>query len=127
MKDVSKDTKYQQAGIDRLITREDGSVISIEYKCDLAARWTGNLFFETLSNDKEGIPGWGWTSQADYWIFLIPEQEILIFKPGDLRLLIWETYKELTAKRVPNQEYNTIGYPISLPSVRKVACYQKIL
>ena len=78
--DVSGEMKYQQAGIDRVVTRSDGSVITIEYKFDLAAKRTGNLFFETISNDKEMIPGWGWSSQADYWIVLIPEQEIRIFQ-----------------------------------------------
>lgn len=86
--DVSGEMKYQQAGIDRIITRSDGSVITIEYKFDLAAKRIGNLFFETISNDKEMIPGWGWSSQADYWIVLIPEQEILVFKPGKLRALV---------------------------------------
>jgi len=92
---VSEDMKYQQSGIDRVVTRSDGSVITIEYKFDIAAKRTGNLFFETISNDKELIPGWGWSSQADYWIFLIPEQEILVFKPGKLRALVWELQKSL--------------------------------
>jgi hypothetical protein len=57
--DVSEDLKYQQSGIDRVVTRLDGSVITIEYKFDMATKRTGNLFFETVSNDKELIPGWG--------------------------------------------------------------------
>ena len=39
--DVSEEIKYQKAGIDRVVTRSDGSVITIEYKFDLAAKRTG--------------------------------------------------------------------------------------
>jgi len=125
--DVSEDEKYQQSGIDRLITRSDGTVLSIEYKFDIAAKRTGNLFFETTSNDKERVPGWGWTSQACYWIFLIPEQEILVFKPGKLRSLVWQLQKSLQEKRIANKGYNTIGYPIPLTEARKVASQIKTL
>jgi hypothetical protein len=125
--DVSEDLKYQQSGIDRIVTRPDGSIITVEYKFDIAAKRTGNLFFETLSNDKERIPGWGWSSQADYWIFLIPEQEIIIFKPGELRALVWESQKLLKERSVANRRYNTIGYPVPLVQARKVAFLVKTL
>jgi len=125
--DVSEDLKYQQSGIDRLVTRSDGSVVTIEYKLDMVAKRTGNIFFETVSNDKERIPGWGWSSQADYWIFLIPEQEILVFKPGRLRTLVWELQKSLKERSVPNKGYNTIGYPTPLIQARKVASQIKTL
>ena len=124
---VSEDLKYQQLGIDRVVTRSDGSVITVEYKFDIAAKRTGNLFFETISNNTENIPGWGWTSQADYWIFLIPEQEILVFKPGRLRALVWDLQKSLTKKTVPNKGYNTVGYPIPLTKAREVAFQVKTL
>ena len=88
---------------------------------------TGNIFFETVSNDKERIPGWGLSSQADYWIFLIPEQEILVFKPGRLRTLVWELQKSLKERSVPNKGYNTIGYPTPLIQARKVASQIKTL
>lgn len=127
MINVSEDPKYQQSGVDRVVTRSDGSVITVEYKFDVAAKRTGNLFFETISNDKERIPGWGWTSQADYWIFLIPEREILVFKPGRFRALVWELQKSLTERNVPNKGYNTVGYPISLTKVREVAFQVKTL
>ncbi|MFZ4664968.1 MAG: hypothetical protein ACOYME_00905 [Prochlorotrichaceae cyanobacterium] len=125
--DVSEDLKYQQSGIDRVVTRSDGSVITIEYKFDIAAKRTGNLFFETISNDKKMIPGWGWSSQADYWIVLIPEQEIIIFKPGMLRALVWELQKTVQKRSVPNKGYNTVGYPIPLTQARKVSFKIKTL
>jgi hypothetical protein len=125
--DVSEDLKYQRSGVDRIVTRSDGSIITVEYKCDMAAKRTGNLFFETVSNDKERIPGWGWSSQADYWIFLIPEQEIIVFKPGKLRALVWELQKSLKERSVANRMYNTIGYPVPLVQARKVAFQVKTL
>ncbi|MEM7795814.1 MAG: hypothetical protein AAF579_15345 [Cyanobacteria bacterium P01_C01_bin.118] len=125
--DVSDNLKYQQSGIDRIVMRSDGSVITVEYKFDIAARRTGNLFFETMSNDKAKIPGWGWSSQADYWIFLIPQQEILVFNPGKLRSLVWALQKTLKEKNVVNQGYNTVGYPIPLIQARKVAFQTKTL
>lgn len=125
--DVSDNFEYQQSGIDRLVTRSDGSIITVEYKFDLVAKRTSNLFFETISNDKEQIPGWGWSSQADYWIFLIPHQEILVFKPGKLRALVWKLHKSLKEKSVPNRGYNTIGYPVPLIETRKVADHIKSL
>lgn len=124
---VSEDMKYQQLGIDRVVTRSDGSIVTIEYKFDIAAKRTGNLFFETISNDKDKIPGWGWSSQADYWIFLIPKQEILVFKPGRLRVLVWELQKSLKERIIPNKGYNTIGYPIPLIHARKAAFQIKTL
>lgn len=124
---VSEDINYQQSGIDRVATRSDGSIITIEYKFDIAAKRTGNLFFETMSNDKEQVPGWSWSSQADYWIFLIPEQEILVFKPGKLRALVWNLQKSLKERSIPNKGYNTIGYPIPLVHARKVAFQVKTL
>ena len=125
--DVSDNLKYQQSGIDRIVTRSDGSIITVEYKLDIAARRTGNLFFETVSNDKAKIPGWGWSSQADYWIFLIPQQEILVFNPGKLRALVWALQKTLKEKSVANKGYNTIGYPTPLIQAREVAFQTKTL
>ncbi len=119
--DVSDNPKYQEVSIDRILTRSDNSAITVEYKFDLAAKRTGNLFFETISVDIKNVPGWGWSSQADYWIFLIPDQEILIIKPGRLRALIWKKYREGSEKQIQNHGYNTLGIPIPLSEVRQIA------
>jgi hypothetical protein len=124
---VSENNNYQKSGIDRVISRLDGSFVTIEYKLDIAAKRTGNIFFETTSNDRKMIPGWGWSSQADYWIFLVPEQEILVFKPGDLRALIWNLQGSVKQRSVHNKGYNTIGYPVPLSQARKVATQIKTL
>ncbi|MFB8788816.1 MAG: hypothetical protein U7123_08195 [Potamolinea sp.] len=79
--DVSGIKKYQENCIDRILMRLDGTTVSVEYKFDLASSRTGNLFFETVSVDNQDLPGWGWRSQADYWVFLLPTLEILVVEP----------------------------------------------
>ena len=119
--DVSDIPKYQEVGVDRIIERVDGTTATVEYKFDIAAKRTGNLFFETVSIDTQQVPGWGWSSQADYWIFLIPEQEILVVHPGKLRSLVWQHQMVLKEKAVPNKSYKTLGVPVPLLDVRKIA------
>jgi len=119
--DVSDIPSYQKAGIDRIIERKDGTTATVEYKFDVAAKRTGNLFFETVAIDSQGIPGWGWTSQADYWIFLIPEQEIVIVQPGKFRSLVWQRQTVLKERSVPNKNYKTLGVPVPLSDVGKIA------
>ncbi len=121
VRDVSAIPNYQKAGIDRIIDRQDGTSSTVEYKFDVAAKRTGNLFFETVAVDSQNLPGWGWTSQADYWIFLIPEQEIIIVQPGKFRSLVWLHQKVLAERTVPNKNYNTLGVPVPLFDVRKIA------
>ncbi|ACK65724.1 conserved hypothetical protein [Rippkaea orientalis PCC 8801] len=125
--DVSSIEKYQKMGIDRLLMRSDGSIITVEYKFDLASARTGNLFFETISVDTKNLTGWGWSSQADYWIFLIPTPEIIVIEPNKLRNLVWELRSILKEKKVPNINYNTWGVIIPLKQVKKIAHYQKKL
>ncbi|WP_016952506.1 hypothetical protein [Anabaena sp. PCC 7108] len=119
--DVSAIARYQEIGIDRIIERQDGTSATVEYKYDMAAKRTGNIFFETVAVDIKNIPGWGWTSQADYWIFLIPQQEIIIIQPGNLRSLVWQKHLLLTERTVPNKNYKTLGIPVPLSDVRKIA------
>lgn len=111
-------------GIDRLLTRPDGSVVTVEYKFDLAASRTGNIFFETVSVDQRDIPGWGWSSQADYWIFLLTTNEILVVKPSRFRTLVWESRFQTTEKKIPNSNYNTLGVPIPFKKVQEISSYR---
>lgn len=121
--DVSNVPKYQILGIDRILTRPDESKIKVEYKYDIASSRTGNLFFETVSIDNKNIPGWGWSSQADYWIFLLSTPEVIVIAPGEFRNLVWQLRTKLSEKRIPNKGYKTIGVPIPLEKVRKIAHY----
>ena len=73
------------------------------------------------------VPGWGWSSQADYIIFLIPEQEIIVFEPAKLRALVWEKRDRLHSKSISNEGYNTVGYPLSLLEAKTLAFYVQTL
>lgn len=117
--DVSDASYFRERCIDRVIERSDGTMIFVEYKFDKAAKRTRNIFFETVSVDSKNIPGWGWKTQADYLFILIPEQELLVFRPDSLRALLWENRYSVEEKIVPNIGYRTIGYPISLAKVRE--------
>jgi hypothetical protein len=101
----------------------DGILKTVECKTDPKARETGNIFFETVSVSKseKQTPGWGWTSQADYWVYLIPDQEILVFCPGDLRAMVWSCRDSLSEKSASNKGYRTLGYPVNIARARKVA------
>jgi hypothetical protein len=121
--DVSGVKKYQKSGVDRILMRPDGTTVSVEYKFDLASSRTGNLFFETVSVDNKNIPGWGWQSQAEYWIFLLPTMEVLVVEPGSLRNIIWRYRLEVEEKEIQNAGYKTFGIPIPLSKVREIAYY----
>ncbi len=121
--DVSGVRKYQEDGIDRILMRPDGTTVSVEYKFDIASSRTGNLFFETVSVDNQDLPGWGWRSQADYWIFLLPSMEVLVVEPGKMRNLIWQDRLGAKDKEVQNVGYKTLGIPISLAKVRDITYY----
>ena len=120
--DVSHILQYQTSGIDRLLIHPSGFTLSVEYKFDKAAARTGNLFFETTSVDTTGILGWGWSSQADYWIFLVPDNDIYIVKPSDFRLLVWQKREQLKEKHIQNCGYRTIGFPVKIADVKNISC-----
>lgn len=120
--DVSHILEYQTSGIDRLLMHSSGFTVSVEYKFDKAASRTGNLFFETTSVDTKGIPGWGWSSQADYWIFLLSDNNLYIVKPSNFRLLVWQKREQLKEKYIPNCGYHTIGFPVKIADVKNISC-----
>ncbi len=124
---VSDIKLYQESGIDRILMRPDGSTIRVEYKFDIASSRTGNLFFETVSVDTRNVPGWGWSSQADYWIFLLPSMEVLVVEPSQLRTLAWQYRDQLVDKAIQNLGYKTMGIAIPLDKVRAIARCVKAL
>jgi hypothetical protein len=64
----------QRQGIDRHFThRQSGATYTIEYKTDWTAARTGNAFVETVSVDSAAIPGWVYTSQAEWLAYFLPD------------------------------------------------------
>ncbi|XWK90044.1 MAG: hypothetical protein U7127_08355 [Phormidium sp.] len=123
IQDVSEIPEYQKAGIDRLLIRPDGEIAKAEFKTDRIAKNSEQLFFETVSVVHRNILGWGWTSQADLWIFLIPGQELLFIEPGKLRSLVAEKLAILEKKSVQNKGYSSEGFLVPLEEVRKIALH----
>lgn len=117
--DVSEIAKYQKDNIDRLLVEEDSSEMSLEIKTDYTASRTANLFFEI---ERQGVPTWGMKSKADYFVFLIPEQELLFVKPCELRRLVCQNRTKLQEKTV--RETNTVGLPIPIKTVQNIASYR---
>lgn len=115
--DVSDCPKYQKLDIDRILVSSDGSRQSLEIKTDYKARETQNIFFEVATGDR---PGWGYKSQADLWVFLIPGQELLMVKPGNFRLLVLD----IQLKKEGITERGTRGLLVPITEVRKIACHR---
>jgi len=67
---VEKPTREEDhLGIDRWHTK-DGERYSVQYKTDYETKVYGNVFLESVSNDRTGTKGWLWTCKAD-WLFLL--------------------------------------------------------
>jgi hypothetical protein len=120
--DVSEIPKYQKDNIDRLLVKEDSSEMSLEIKTDYTALRTANLFFEI---ERQGVTSWGMKSKADYFVFLIPKQELLFVKPCELRRLVCQNRTKLQEKTV--RETNTVGLPIPIKTVQNIASYRYLL
>jgi hypothetical protein len=72
----------------------------IEVKTDLQATQTGNVFIEYKSRDKlSGLS----TSKADYWAFLISNEQIIIIETNKLK----ELCKTKGLRRVDGGDNNT--------------------
>jgi hypothetical protein len=72
----------------------------IEVKTDLQATKTGNVFIEYKSRDRlSGLS----TSKADYWAFLISNEQIIIIETNKLK----ELCKTKGLRRVDGGDNNT--------------------
>ena len=116
--------EQQRQGIDRLFThRESGSTYTIEYKTDWTAARTGNAFVETVSVDTADIPGWAYTSQAEWLVYFIPKQRtIYLIAFDDLRANLphWLAICK-AAPPIPNYNYHTLGILVPLSDFAQIA------
>ena len=44
-------------------------------------------------------------------------------EPSKFRSLVWEMRFQLKEKKIPNVGYNTLGMPVSLDKVKKIASF----
>ena len=122
---VEDDKAYQQYDIDLLWTVVTGSgrlrVIPIEVKGD-RYHYTGNFFFETVSNEAKGTPGCFLYTKA-YWLFYyFVETGALYCLPMDkVRPWFLENGSRFEEKRtstpVGSESYVTVGRLVPIETV----------
>lgn len=102
---------------DRYFVDED-QVLKVEYKSGIQTGYTGNLFLETVSVDARNIPGWVYTSQADYILYAtLLNDRILVFRPQRLRAVIEqlrERFREVATSHNQNDGYDSRGVLVPL-------------
>ena len=109
--------ELQWLGIDRILQLENGGRSSIEYKSDL---WdNGNMFIETVADDKRSIPGWAYTSIANYLIYYkVKCKKLYLFDMQEFKRGFPDWIKGLEEKEVKNAAgYSAWGVPFSLQKV----------
>ena len=119
--------EQQRQGIDRVFTqRKSGKPYLIEYKTDWTAGRTNNAFIETISVDTLNIPGWAYSSTAEWLIYFVPHRkQIYIAHFAKLRESLEDWIKQYgPAKAIPNQDYHTWGVPVPLDKF--VKCCSKV-
>lgn len=125
---VVTNPQRQRDGIDRLFTPRDGRApFTVEYKTDWTAVRTHNVFVETVSVDREGIPGWAITSLADRLVYYLPEPESLIYVIGfeQLRAALPGWWARYETRHIPNHgvrgDYHTVGLLVPQDEFERVA------
>ncbi len=113
--------EQQRLGIDRIFakrpaTNNSGRIYTIEYKTDWTAGHTGNAFIETVSVDSMSIPGWAYTSQAEWLVYWVPPRaQLYLIRMHTLRRHLDDWIEQHgPAKFIPNDGYYTCGVPVPL-------------
>jgi len=115
MKDVSDDPDYQEKGYDFI-----GGGLTWELKTEPFADFSGNFFFEYVSNDRAKTPGCFVKSTADKWMHFLPERGMLyIFDLEPLREFVNRGRKHREDKPVKNVSRNG-GYHFALGQTRNI-------
>lgn len=107
--------ELQRAGIDRIFTgKKDNMRFSVEYKTDIKAGETENIFIETVSVDKTNKLGWVFSSIAQRLIVFIPSTgEVFLADMNHLRdMKLKDWIQKYPKKSIPNDGYKTIGIPV---------------
>lgn len=114
-------TKEMQTNqIDRIFERA-GIRYSVEYKSDIKAAQTGNVFIETLSVDTSGAAGWAPKSLAQILVTYIPDsREVIVTEMMRIKdaLPAWALFRGATSD---NGNYKTHGILVPISELRKIA------
>lgn len=113
----------ERSGIDRHFKRRrDGRCLTIQYKADSTAARTGNAFIETISVDRDNIPGWAYTCRADLLIYYIPPMGLAyVLEPAVIRDRVDAWQQTFKSKAIPNKGYNTIGVLVPLDEIERIS------
>ena len=124
--DVSNEKVYQTKDIDAIITLKNGEKRTIEIKTDTTD--TGNLFYETISNEKHNTLGCLEKTEADIVLYLfLKTDELFILKMPDFRIWFHHVLSNeeivKTEKRIKNKNrdgsiYYSLGYPVSKKAIQ---------
>jgi len=114
----------QRKGIDRAFRIGD-KIITVEYKADRRATATGNAFIETISVSTTFAEGWAKKTQADWIIYLLPQElkvYIIPVKEMKKRMTAWRhTYPFGKAQ---NKGYHSEGLLVPLT---EIATFSKVV
>lgn len=119
---VSAGSGLDKSGVDRIF-KQDGREWKIQYKVDLLAQKTGNGCIELISRDDIGAIGWGFTTQADYYIYYVADigpAYLIDCKIIKQTITTWGKRK-YPVKPTFNQKYNTWNMLVPLDEFEKIA------
>lgn len=112
----------EKMGIDRIALLHTGERISLEYKTDLIAGNTNNIFVETMSNKEKGVSGWAETSLAQLLLYYIPTKGLLLHvEMLKVRRMLATWEKEFGRKVVKNTSWTGEGMLVPLDRFSKIA------
>ncbi len=121
----------QRRGIDRRYThKESGAVCTVEYKTDVRAADTGNVFIEIWSNKQNKKKGWAYTSQAQWLYFYIPgTNKVYISEMTRVKMKLkdWASdYRKVGVRnKSGNSYYTTEGIPVPIKDFEDI-CFDVI-
>lgn len=113
--DVSDDKFYQKQDVDFVVNFTNGKQALIEIKTDTYK--TGNMFFETISNEEYQTKGCLMKTNSDFLFYYFPNYQngvLYIFKMKAFRKFVLDNLPHFRERRVTNTTHTSIGYIVPL-------------
>ena len=119
--DVSDDKFYQKQDVDFVVDFINGKQVTIEIKTDTYK--TGNMFFETISNEEYQTKGCLMKTNADFLFYYFPNYQngvLYIFKMKAFRKFVLDNLSHFRQRRVTNTTHTSIGYIVPLSYIENI-------
>lgn len=113
--DVSDDKFYQKQDVDFVVNFTNGKQSLVEIKTDTYK--TGNMFFETISNEEYQTKGCLMKTNADFLFYYFPNYQngvLYIFQMKAFREFVLNNLLQFRQRRVTNTTHTSIGYIVPL-------------